>query len=92
MLKVWDVEDDKFKKKLKSAMSLFKSSLEKLKKSKLNSNETTKLLNRVEKSFMFFEVMNRSSIRFIPTLIYKKSDDILKNMNIVTKNYVEGVL
>jgi len=88
MLKVWGVDDEKFKEKMDSAMTLFKTSLERLQKSKLNTDEITELLSRVEKSFMFFEVMNRSDKTFIPTLIYKKSNDILKNMNSATGLYV----
>jgi len=88
MLKVWGVNDERFKEKLDSAMKLFKSSHERLKSSKLNSDETLKLLSEVKKSFIFFEVMSRSSTKFIPTLIYRKSDDILKNMDAVTKLFV----
>jgi hypothetical protein len=88
MLKVWGVNDDKFREKMDSSMSLFKESLKKLQKSELNTDEIRELLTKVEKSFMFFEFMNRSNSTFIPTLIYKKSDDILKNMNIATGKYV----
>jgi hypothetical protein len=88
MLKVWGVNDAKFKEKMESAMALFKTSLEKLQKSELNTDEINELLNKVEKSFMFFEVMNRSIQIYIPTLIYKKSNDILKDMNTVTHKYV----
>ena len=89
MLKVWGVDDDdKFKEKMDLAMELFKTSLEKLQKSELNTDEITTLLSKVEKSFMFFEVMNKSSKTFIPTLISKKSNDILKNMNTATGKYV----
>jgi nitrate/nitrite-specific signal transduction histidine kinase len=88
MLRVWGIEDEKFKEKMDFAITLFKSSLESLQKSELNTDEIDKLLNEVEKSFKFFEVMGKSSTRFIPTLIYKKSDDILKNMNTVTKKYI----
>ena len=89
MLKVWGVDDDKFKDKMKSSMQLFKSSLEELQKSEFNTDEINKLLDDVEKSFMFFEVMNKSSNVFIPSLIYKKSNDILKNMNSATRCYVD---
>ncbi len=89
MLKVWGINDSKFQEKMKSAMHLFKSSLETLKHSELNTDEINKLLDEVEKSFMFFEIMNRSKSVFIPSLIYKKSNDILKNMNRVTHCYVE---
>jgi len=88
MLKVWKVNDEKFKEKMDASMDLFRESLKKLKKSKLNTDEINKLLIEVEKSFMFFEMMNKSSKAFIPALIYKKSNDILKNMNSVTKLYV----
>ena len=88
MLKVWGINDKKVKEKMDDSMALFKRSLETLQNSKLNTNEITELLIKVEKSFMFFEIMNRSSNTFIPTLIYKKSDDILKNMDSVTKLYV----
>jgi len=88
MLKVWGVNDEKFKERLDSAMKLFKRSQERLEKSELNSDRSLKLLSEVKKSFMFFEVMNRSSTKFIPTLIYRKSDDILENMDAVTKLFV----
>ena len=88
MLKVWGVNNSKFKEKMDAAMVLFKTSLEKLQKSNLNTDEINTLLKDVEKSFMFFEVMNRSLQTYIPTLIYKKSNDILKNMNTVTHKYV----
>ena len=88
MLKVWKVDDKKFKEKMNASMDLFRDSLKKLKESKLNTDEINALLLKVEKSFMFFEMMNKSSKAFIPALIYKKSNDILKNMNRVTKLYV----
>jgi hypothetical protein len=72
-----------------SAMTLFKTSLETLQKSDLNTDEITELLAKVKKSFMFFEVMNKSDSAFIPALIYKKSNDILKNMDTITRLYVE---
>jgi len=89
MLKVWGVGDKKFKEKMDASMKLFKDSLEKLKKSELNTDEINTLLTKVERSFMFFEIMNRSIEAFIPALIYKKSNDILKNMNTATKLYVD---
>ncbi len=88
MLKVWGVDNKKFEEKMKSSMKLFKDSLERLTKSDLNTVEIRELLTQVEKSFMFFEIMNRSLQTFVPALIYKKSNDILKNMNSVTKLYV----
>jgi len=92
MLKVWGVKDPEFKVKLDETLKLFKSSLETLEKSSLNNDKINALLAKVKRSFMFFEMMNRSKSKFVPTLIYKKSNDILKNMNSVTQLYVSSEL
>jgi len=89
MLKVWGIDDPKFKEKLEEAMDLFKSSLSKLRGYEKNSDEIKALLKKAQRSFMFFEIMSRSKSRFIPTLIYKKSNDILKNMNKATYLYTK---
>jgi len=87
MLKVWGVDDPQFKKKMDQSMKLFKDSLDLLMKSKMNTPEITALLKRAQRSFKFFEIMNRSKSKFIPALIYKKSNEILKDMNTVTGLY-----
>jgi len=88
MLKVWEVEDPQFKTKLDDAMKLFKISQKELEKSDLNTDKIKMLLSKVKRSFMFFEMMGRSKSKFVPTLIYKKSNDILNNMNSATQIYV----
>ncbi len=88
MLKVWGIEDSQFTNKMKNSMELFKTSLQKLTKYEKNTQEISTLLKKVKRSFIFFEIMNRSKSKFIPSLIYKKSDDILKNMDSVTSMYV----
>ncbi len=88
MLKVWEVEDPQFNKKLEESMSLFKNSLLELESSSLNTDEIKSILAKVKKSFMFFEMMSMSKSKFVPTLIYKKSNDILVNMNKATQKYV----
>jgi len=87
MLKVWGVDDPQFKEKMDKAMNLFKTSLDKLMKSDMSTPEISKLLKKAEKSFMFFEIMNKSSSKFIPSLIYKKSNEMLKDMNTATGLY-----
>ena len=87
MLKVWGINDPEFKDKMTKTMDLFKSSHKILKKSSMNTPKIKTLLGKVEKAFMFFEIMNKSSSKFIPALIYKKSNEILKNMNTVTGLY-----
>jgi len=87
MLKVWGVDDPQFKEKMHKTMTLFRISLDKLMHTKMNTPEIIELLNRTKKSFMFFEIMNKSNSKFIPALIYKKSNEILKDMNTVTGLY-----
>jgi len=89
MLKVWGVEDPQFRQKLGDAMKLFRESLERLEKFDANTKEINGLLSKVKRSFRFFEMMNKSINRFVPTLIYKKSNDILRDMNDVTIKYTE---
>ena len=88
MLKVWGIDDPQFKEKMNKAMDLFRTSQEKLMVSSMNTDEINTLLKKSKKSFMFFEMMNKSKSKFIPTLIYKKSNDILKDMNTATGLYV----
>jgi hypothetical protein len=88
MLKVWGIDDPQFKAKLDEAMKLFKDSLLELEKSSLNTEEISALLAKVKRSFMFFEMMSKSNSKFVPTLIYKKSNDMLNNMNRATEKYV----
>jgi nitrate/nitrite-specific signal transduction histidine kinase len=87
MLKVWGVDDPKFNEKLTRSMTLFEDSLDRLMQSDLNTPQIKTILSRVKKNFMFFKIMNRSRSKFIPSLIYKKSNDILKDMNTVTGLY-----
>jgi nitrate/nitrite-specific signal transduction histidine kinase len=87
MLKVWGVDDPKFKKKMDDAMKLFSESLDRLMASKMTTPEIMGYLKKAKEAFMFFEIMNRSSSKFIPSLIYKKSNEILTNMNTATGLY-----
>ena len=88
MLKVWKIDDPQFKFKLETTMKLFRISHDKLEKSDLNTDEIKTLLAKVKRSFMFFEMMSQSKSKYVPTLIYKKSNDILVNMNSATQKYV----
>jgi len=87
ILKGWGIDDASFDTKMSDAMNLFESSLKTLKASKLNTEEINRLLTKVEKDFSFFKVMSHSKNKFIPSLIYKKSNEILQTMDRVTKLY-----
>jgi len=87
MLKVWGVDDPKFKTKMDDAMKLFDTSLNKLMQAEMTTPEIMGHLKKAKNAFMFFQIMNRSSSKFIPSLIYKKSNEILKSMNTATGLY-----
>ena len=88
MMQSWGIEDPEFKDKMAVSMKLFKTSLEKLLAYKKNTQEITMLLKKVKRNFMFFEMMQGSKV-FIPSLLYKKSMAILKDMNSATGLYAE---
>ncbi len=91
MLKVWGVQDSEFEQKLDTAMQQFSAAHQKLKASSLNTPKINELLKKVGRSFMFFEVMGRSkSKKYIPSLINRSANQILKNMNIATGLYAKG--
>jgi len=89
MLKVLGVISKEDDKELQDAIKLFDDSLKVLTKSKLNTPEITEKLNSVQKDFTFFKVMGKSNSNFIPSLIYRKSNSILKEMNNITELYVK---
>jgi hypothetical protein len=92
MLKVWGLRDSDFDKKLQASIHLFKESHERLLHYEKNSDEIKKLLSKVAREFKFFEFMSHSKSRFIPSLIYKKSNEILRDMDRVTKLYTDKEL
>jgi nitrate/nitrite-specific signal transduction histidine kinase len=91
MLKVWGIEDAEFETKLSKAMQQFTAAHQKLLASPLNTPEIDTLLHKVGKSYMFFKVMGQSkSKKYIPSLINRSANQILKNMNTVTGLYAAG--
>ncbi|MEN8146615.1 MAG: type IV pili methyl-accepting chemotaxis transducer N-terminal domain-containing protein [Campylobacterota bacterium] len=91
MLKVWGIEDPEFQKKLSTAMEQFSAAHKKLLATPLNTDKTNALLAKVGKSYMFFEIMGKSnSKKFIPSLINRSANEILKNMNTATGLYASG--
>jgi len=86
MMKAWGIKDPKFKNKMNASMKLFKESLDRLIAYEKNTDETMQLLKKVQRNFMFFEMMGGSDT-FIPSLLFKKSMSILKDMNTATGLY-----
>lgn len=89
MLKVWGIEDTEFSKKLEDAMQLFETSANELESSALTTEQIAVFLKQVKRSFTYFKMMNmKGSTKYVPSLIYKHSNDILSNMNEATLQYV----
>ncbi len=88
MMQSWGIEDPEFKEKMDASMTLFKTSLATLLAYEKNTQEVTMLLKKVKRNFMFFEMMKGSNI-FIPSLLFKKSMTILKDMNSATGLYAK---
>ena len=86
MMKSWGIGDSEFQAKMDAAMKRFSDSHKQLKSYEKNTLETTGLLKKVERNFMFFEMMRDSTV-FIPALLFKKSMTILKDMNRATGLY-----
>lgn len=88
MIKTWGISDPKFNFKMKESITFFNNSLHKM----LNSPQTTKSnkkkIKTVMRSFKFFEIMNRSKSKFIPTLIYKKTTQIHQEIEKITQAYI----
>jgi hypothetical protein len=89
MLKTWGVSDPKFDFKMKESITFFNNSLYKMLESPSTSDTNKQLVKKVMRSFKFFEVMNRSKTKFIPTLIYAKTIKIHKQIKTITQTYIE---
>ena len=88
MLKVWEVNDTDADSKLLQAMKEYESAQTQLQQSDLNTPETKKLLEDAAKSYRFFQVMGKSnSKKFIPSLINRSANKILKAMHEATTLY-----
>jgi len=88
MLKVWEVNDTETDTKLAQAMKEYESAQTKLLQSDLNTPETKALLQDAAKSYRFFQVMgNSNSKKYIPSLINRSANKILKAMHEATLLY-----
>jgi len=92
MLQVWGVKDPEFKDKLNTTMDDFAKAQKVLLQSKLNTPEINDGLNRVKRLFKWFEMMGRSkSGRYVPAIISKSADKMLKEMNTITTLYIKAI-
>jgi hypothetical protein len=87
LLKAWGKKEGKIKENMSKAIQRFQQSVVTLKEAKINTEDIRDTLKKVEKAFMYFTVMDALDNSSIPTLIYKKSNSILKNANRLSALY-----
>ena len=90
MMKTWGVNDPKFDFKMRESITFFNNSLHKMLDSPLTTPKNKKTIKSVMRTFRFFEIMNRSKTKFIPTLIYSKTRKIHTEIKKITALYIEN--
>ena len=85
MLKTWEV--DQSPASLEMPMKKFRKSLDFLKKVSGNDEEVMRLLKDLEKTYLFFSIMEESGT-FTPSLVVKKTDEMMKKADKLTRLYV----
>lgn len=90
MMKTWGVNDPKFDFKMRESITFFNNSLHKMLDSPLTTPKNKKTIKNVMRTFRFFEIMNRSKTKFIPTLIYSKTRKIHTEIKKITALYIEN--
>jgi len=88
MMKTWGINDPKFNFKMRESVTFFNNSLNKLIDSPKTDIENQKYIKKIMRHFKFFEIMNASKSKYIPTLIYSKTDKIHKNIDKMTQRYI----
>ena len=90
MMKTWGVNDPKFDFKMRESITFFNNSLYKMLDSPLTTSKNKKTIKGVMRTFRFFEIMNRSKTKFIPTLIYSKTRKIHTEIKKITALYIKN--
>ena len=85
MLKTWEV--DQSPASLEMPMKKFRKSLDFLKKVSGNDEQVMRLLKDLEKTYLFFSIMEESGT-FTPSLVVKKTDEMMKKADELTRFYV----
>jgi len=88
LLRTMDVSSSVVKEEMQESMKLFRDHLDFLERSELNDAEITKRLKKLEKIYLFFQIMNESD-NHVPTIITKKSNKMLKYSDELTTLYVK---
>jgi hypothetical protein len=89
MIKTWGISDPKFAFKMRESITFFNNSLYKMLESPKTSSGNKVAIKKVMRTFKFFEMMNRSKTKFIPTLIYSKTTQIHTQIKKITQTYIQ---
>ncbi len=92
LMELWGVKIPDYENRMRNHIAIFRKNLEFLKNYPKNSDEIKKLLERVRKDFIFFEIMYHQHNTAIPTLISKKADDIFRDIREVKRRYEKMAL
>ena len=85
-LKTWGMKDAD--KDIVEPMKSFRDSLDFLKKDPATDSEMTKIIQKLEKTYLFFYIMNDAGT-MTPHLAIKKTNDMLKDAGALTQLYVK---
>lgn len=88
LLKAMGVDSPKIDKTMKKAMGVFRETLDILKSSKLRDKIVDKKLKKLESIYLFFDIMNGAE-SFVPTIVNKKSNKMLKYADELTSIFVK---
>jgi hypothetical protein len=66
--------------------------VELLKHTKVNTPQMLKKLQKIEQDLLYFTMMDTLNSRAIPTLIYKKSNTILKSARELAAAYDKSII
>ena len=88
LLKSWDIPEADMM--LKKPMQNFRDALDYLEKAPQTTADMQPLLKKLEKIYLFFQVMDEASSTSTPVLAVKKTDQMLKVANELTEKYVKS--
>jgi len=92
LMSAWGIYDTKIESEMRSTIKEFDASVQMLKKEKVNTPQMLTKLEEVERNFLYFKMMDVLGSRSIPTLIYKKSNTILKSARELAAAYDSSII
>ncbi len=92
LMHAWGIYDAGIEAEMKATIAEFEASVQMLKGAKVNTPEMLTKLQKVERSFLYFKMMDVLGSTSIPTLIYKKSNIILQSARELAIVYDKSII